>query len=170
DIPELVTLTTVPRQQNVETVLFTQCTASWEDSTERQYAATKIVLLYTCPLLFMSIAYCQIVRVLWTSRNIPGHKPAYGTGAPAYLHHQQMSKYCLHLIGIELWGSAKKGNIDPIRSCQPKVLNAPWYVSITTSTFPLSTKPSNPDLNHSIRQLLNRKSKFSTANYIQNDP
>ncbi|KAL1139859.1 hypothetical protein AAG570_006836 [Ranatra chinensis] len=35
--------------------------------------------------------------------------------------------------GIELWGSAKKGNIDRIQSFQSKVLrtilNAPWYVS-----------------------------------------
>ncbi|KAL1130391.1 hypothetical protein AAG570_013329 [Ranatra chinensis] len=38
--------------------------------------------------------------------------------------------------GIELWGSAKKGNIDRIQSFQSKVLrtilNAPWYVSYRT--------------------------------------
>ncbi|KAL1117334.1 hypothetical protein AAG570_004660 [Ranatra chinensis] len=37
---------------------------------------------------------------------------------------------------IELWGSAKKGNIDRIHSFQSKVLltilNAPWYVSNRT--------------------------------------
>ncbi|KAJ9574924.1 hypothetical protein L9F63_007890, partial [Diploptera punctata] len=33
----------------------------------------KTVLLYTVPLVFMSIAYTQIVRVLWRSDNIPGH-------------------------------------------------------------------------------------------------
>ncbi|KAL1110160.1 hypothetical protein AAG570_008237, partial [Ranatra chinensis] len=59
--------------------------------------------------------------------------------------------------GIELWGTAKKGNIDRIQSFQSKVLrtilNAPWYVSITTLTFPLSMKPSNQDSNHSIPNL-----------------
>ncbi|KAL1138497.1 hypothetical protein AAG570_008560 [Ranatra chinensis] len=57
--------------------------------------------------------------------------------------------------GIELWGSAKKGNIDRIQSFQSKVLrtilNAPGTSRteqfITTLTFPLSMKPSNSVLN-----------------------
>lgn len=74
DIPELIVLDTRPRKElHVETHYFTQCTAFWSSEYEIIYQIAKVILLYTVPLLFMSVAYCQIVRVLWTSGNIPGH-------------------------------------------------------------------------------------------------
>ncbi|XP_067005308.1 orexin receptor type 2 [Anabrus simplex] len=51
----------------------TQCVPSWSTDSERTFHIVKTIVLYTLPLLFMSVAYCQIVRVLWRSDNIPGH-------------------------------------------------------------------------------------------------
>ncbi|XKL60346.1 hypothetical protein PGB90_001362 [Kerria lacca] len=74
DIPELIVLETKPRlSMQMETNFFTQCVPAWSVGYEIMYQVAKIILLYTVPLLFMSVAYCQIVRVLWTSDNIPGH-------------------------------------------------------------------------------------------------
>ncbi|CAB0002340.1 unnamed protein product, partial [Nesidiocoris tenuis] len=73
DIPELITLHTTQRHFNINTILFTQCTPAWSDTTERHYNAIKSVVLYFLPLGITSIAYLQIVRVLWRSGNIPGH-------------------------------------------------------------------------------------------------
>lgn len=74
DIPELVVLDTFQRKDfPVQVPYFTQCEATWSEREETIYQILKMILLYTVPLLFMSIAYCQIVRVLWTSDNIPGH-------------------------------------------------------------------------------------------------
>ncbi|CAA9995623.1 unnamed protein product [Nesidiocoris tenuis] len=72
-IPELITLHTTQRHFNINTILFTQCTPAWSDTTERHYNAIKSVVLYFLPLGITSIAYLQIVRVLWRSGNIPGH-------------------------------------------------------------------------------------------------
>ncbi|KAK9510878.1 hypothetical protein O3M35_005566 [Rhynocoris fuscipes] len=75
DIPELITLRTASRKKfHVDTVLFTQCIASWDDDAERHYTTSKIVFLYLLPLTITSAAYFQIVRVLWKSDNIPGHR------------------------------------------------------------------------------------------------
>ncbi|XP_046677263.1 orexin receptor type 2-like [Homalodisca vitripennis] len=73
DIPELIALRTVPKDLRVKVIYFTQCVPSWTYRAEMTFNTLKIVLLYTFPLLFMSVAYCQIVRVLWKSENIPGH-------------------------------------------------------------------------------------------------
>ncbi|XP_021918319.1 orexin receptor type 1-like isoform X2 [Zootermopsis nevadensis] len=85
DIPELMVLQTRPRKElRIETHFFTQCLPSWSDRSEMTIHVMKAVLLYTLPLIFMSVAYCQIVRVLWRSDNIPGHTETmnyYGTGA-----------------------------------------------------------------------------------------
>ncbi|XP_012253675.2 orexin receptor type 2-like isoform X2 [Athalia rosae] len=72
DLPDLIVLQTVQRKLRVETVFFTQCAPSWSHQSEATFTIVKLVLLYTAPLLFMSIAYLQIVRVLWRS-DIPGH-------------------------------------------------------------------------------------------------
>ncbi|KAF6215130.1 hypothetical protein GE061_009880 [Apolygus lucorum] len=73
DIPELITLRTTQRHLNIETIVFTQCMPAWSDTTERHYQVIKSVVLYFLPLGVTSIAYLQIVRVLWRSGNIPGH-------------------------------------------------------------------------------------------------
>jgi len=72
DIPELLVLHTVPSSSKVPTILFTQCVCSWSQESQTTFTIVKLIFLYTMPLLFMSIAYCQIVRVLWRS-DIPGH-------------------------------------------------------------------------------------------------
>ncbi|XP_032665474.1 orexin receptor type 2-like isoform X1 [Odontomachus brunneus] len=72
DIPELLVLHTVPSNSRVETILFTQCVWSWSQESQTTFTIVKLILLYTGPLLFMSVAYWQIVRVLWRS-DIPGH-------------------------------------------------------------------------------------------------
>jgi hypocretin (orexin) receptor 2 len=61
------------KELRVDTHFFTQCSSSWSDRSEVTFHVLKAVLLYTVPLIFMSVAYCQIVRVLWRSDNIPGH-------------------------------------------------------------------------------------------------
>ncbi|XP_066904711.1 orexin receptor type 2 isoform X2 [Halyomorpha halys] len=77
DLPEMITLTTFSRDDlRIETILFTQCEASWDQSLEQTFSAVKIGFLYVLPLLFMSVAYFQIVKVLWSSDNIPGQLAA----------------------------------------------------------------------------------------------
>ncbi|XP_011866284.1 PREDICTED: orexin receptor type 2-like isoform X2 [Vollenhovia emeryi] len=72
DVPELLVLHTVPSNSRVPTVLFTQCVWSWSRESQTTFTIVKLIFLYTMPLLFMSVAYWQIVRVLWRS-DIPGH-------------------------------------------------------------------------------------------------
>ncbi|KAH0945928.1 hypothetical protein HN011_007565 [Eciton burchellii] len=72
DIPDLLVLHTVPPNSRVQTILFTQCVWSWSQESQTTFTIIKLIFLYTGPLLFMSVAYWQIVRVLWRS-DIPGH-------------------------------------------------------------------------------------------------
>ncbi|XP_043581175.1 orexin receptor type 2-like isoform X1 [Bombus pyrosoma] len=73
DIPDLVVLHTVPPTHiKIKTVLFTQCDISWSQRSQVAFTIVKLIFLYTGPLIFMSVAYWQIVKVLWRS-NIPGH-------------------------------------------------------------------------------------------------
>ncbi|KAG7213895.1 hypothetical protein KM043_003099 [Ampulex compressa] len=93
DIPDLLVLRTVPPKHiRVKTVLFTQCASSWSPESQTTFTIVKLILLYTGPLIFMSVAYCQIIRVLWRG-DIPGHNlstrgsrmneiPGAGTGNP----------------------------------------------------------------------------------------
>ncbi|KAK9887507.1 hypothetical protein WA026_023057 [Henosepilachna vigintioctopunctata] len=53
-----------------ETIYFTQCAPSWENETDTYFTIARMVFSYTFPLLFMSIAYLQIIRVLWRSGQI----------------------------------------------------------------------------------------------------
>ncbi|XP_076296732.1 orexin receptor type 2 isoform X2 [Lasioglossum baleicum] len=76
DIPDLVVLHTVPRTDiRVQTILFTQCEISWNNESQITFTVVKLIFLYTGPLIFMSVAYLQIVRVLWRN-DIPGHNLA----------------------------------------------------------------------------------------------
>uniref|UniRef100_A0A336M9M0 CSON012390 protein n=1 Tax=Culicoides sonorensis TaxID=179676 RepID=A0A336M9M0_CULSO len=75
DIPEFLVLRTKQRiKLRFGSKLFTQCAAEWKIEDERTYNIVKLVLLYVVPLIIMAIAYFQIVRVLWRSDTIPGHR------------------------------------------------------------------------------------------------
>ncbi|XP_060807180.1 orexin/Hypocretin receptor type 1 [Amyelois transitella] len=74
NIPEFVMLQVQRKIQlrfNVQ--YFMQCASTWSDDSDLKWHIIKAIFLYTFPLLLMMIAYCQIVRVLWRSDNIPGH-------------------------------------------------------------------------------------------------
>ncbi|XP_026750692.3 orexin/Hypocretin receptor type 1-like [Galleria mellonella] len=74
NIPEFVMLQVQRKMQlrfNVQ--YFMQCASTWSDDSDLNWHIIKALFLYTFPLLLMMIAYCQIVRVLWRSDNIPGH-------------------------------------------------------------------------------------------------
>ncbi|CAH2057392.1 unnamed protein product, partial [Iphiclides podalirius] len=74
NVPEFVVLQVQKKMQlrfNVQ--YFMQCTSTWSDESDLKWHIIKALFLYTFPLLLMMIAYCQIVRVLWRSDNIPGH-------------------------------------------------------------------------------------------------
>ncbi|XP_076655672.1 orexin receptor type 2 isoform X2 [Halictus rubicundus] len=76
DIPDLVVLHTIPPTHiKVKTILFTQCDISWSQESKLTFTIIKVIFLYTGPLIFMSVAYWQIVKVLWTN-DIPGHNLA----------------------------------------------------------------------------------------------
>nr|XP_018905595.1 PREDICTED: orexin receptor type 1-like isoform X1 [Bemisia tabaci] len=87
DCPELYVLETRPsRQMTMDLVYFTQCEPTWSDEWETGYQIAKIVLLYTLPLLFMTVAYYQIIKVLWRSDNIPGHQETLTVRVPIPAH------------------------------------------------------------------------------------
>lgn len=65
-------LHTVPPKHNENIILFTQCEISWSQKSQVTFTIMKLIFLYTGPLIFMSVAYWQIVKVLWKS-DIPGH-------------------------------------------------------------------------------------------------
>ncbi|CAH2097865.1 unnamed protein product [Euphydryas editha] len=71
--PELVVLTTVktvPLRFELEYLV--QCTAIWSSNSDLIWHIIKVVFIYTTPLVLMTIAYHQIVRILWSSEKIPG--------------------------------------------------------------------------------------------------
>ncbi|XP_043267126.1 orexin receptor type 2-like [Venturia canescens] len=73
DIPELIVLQTFPSKQiRIKTIFYTQCAHSWSPESQKIFTCITLVFLYFGPLIFMTVAYYQIVRVLWRS-NIPGH-------------------------------------------------------------------------------------------------
>ncbi|XP_026318301.1 orexin receptor type 1-like isoform X2 [Hyposmocoma kahamanoa] len=74
NVPEFVVLQVENKTDlrfNVQ--LFMQCTSTWSEESDLRWHIVKALFLYTFPLFLMMIAYCQIVRVLWRSDNIPGH-------------------------------------------------------------------------------------------------
>ncbi|KAG7301032.1 hypothetical protein JYU34_015405 [Plutella xylostella] len=71
--PELLVLTvvqTVPLRFQLEYLV--QCMATWSETSDLVWHIFKVLFMYTIPLLLMTVAYCQIVRVLWRSNRIPG--------------------------------------------------------------------------------------------------
>ncbi|KAG5868993.1 hypothetical protein JTB14_014374 [Gonioctena quinquepunctata] len=68
EIPEPIYLTAKPYHESF--VYFTQCNPTWSKETDTVFMIVKMVLFFLIPLLFMSIAYMQIIRVLWKSGNV----------------------------------------------------------------------------------------------------
>ncbi|XP_068893485.1 orexin/Hypocretin receptor type 1-like isoform X2 [Tenebrio molitor] len=71
DIPEMIYVTTIPQVVEIDTVLLTQCAPTWSMETDTIFVILKMVMFYLIPLLFMSVAYLQIIRVLWKSGDVP---------------------------------------------------------------------------------------------------
>lgn len=73
DLPELWVLDTEPYPKAKGELVFTQCKPTWDLKTSQFFfLVLKLLILYAGPLIFMSIAYYQIIRVLSKS-NIPRH-------------------------------------------------------------------------------------------------
>ncbi|XP_044745570.1 orexin receptor type 1-like [Coccinella septempunctata] len=71
-LPEMIYSTTKPREGlGFETVYFTQCKPSWSIQTDTYFTIVRMIFSYAFPLLFMSVAYIQIIKVLWKSGTIP---------------------------------------------------------------------------------------------------
>ncbi|KAJ0171628.1 hypothetical protein K1T71_013178 [Dendrolimus kikuchii] len=71
--PELIILTTeksVPLRFELEYLV--QCVATWSPRSDLVWHIIKVFIIYTIPLLLMTVAYHQIVKVLWKSDKIPG--------------------------------------------------------------------------------------------------
>ncbi|XP_013176423.1 PREDICTED: orexin receptor type 1-like [Papilio xuthus] len=71
--PELAVLTTVqtvPLRFGLR--LLVQCMPTWSATSDLVWHVIKVLFIYTIPLLVMTVAYRQIVRVLWRADNVPG--------------------------------------------------------------------------------------------------
>lgn len=73
DSPELFVLETKKKDLRVDVIYFTQCQPSWDVITDTTFHVVKTFFLFFFPLGFMTVAYVQIIRVLWSKSNIPGH-------------------------------------------------------------------------------------------------
>lgn len=73
DLPELIYLNIQDTLEIKSIIYFDTCVPTWGPDYESIFQGAKFILLYFLPLGLMSIAYYQIVRVLWKSDNIPGH-------------------------------------------------------------------------------------------------
>ncbi|CAB3369920.1 Hypothetical predicted protein [Cloeon dipterum] len=93
DIPELLALQTHSPELRVSSHLLTQCAPNWTTETEIIFLCVKVVLLYSLPLLLMSVAYWQIVRVLWRSDAIPGQSEVSSSSTTLASGGSSMSEY-----------------------------------------------------------------------------
>lgn len=57
----------------MDTIYFTQCGPNWSKETDTIFLLVKMALLYAVPLVFMSFAYMQIIKVLWRSGRARNH-------------------------------------------------------------------------------------------------
>ncbi|KAL1513582.1 hypothetical protein ABEB36_002977 [Hypothenemus hampei] len=73
EIPQSIYLVAVPYKDF--DIYFTQCQPTYDVETDVINMITRMVMLYFVPLLFMSIAYIQIIKILWKSDNGP-HRAA----------------------------------------------------------------------------------------------
>ncbi|XP_044740242.1 orexin receptor type 1-like [Chrysoperla carnea] len=103
DIPELIVLTTVKLPEpNITEVYYTQCDVQWNKETDTIWNVSKTFILYIIPLIFMSFAYCQIVRVLWrtdkvlTHNNMNNHQTTSSTDQHHHHHHHHHHNHHNH--------------------------------------------------------------------------
>ncbi|XP_014666142.1 PREDICTED: orexin receptor type 2-like [Priapulus caudatus] len=62
-VPELFVLSTQPVLDNSHlTVLLTQCSPAWDDTSENAWRIFQVLALYVCPFILMTFAYTQIAR------------------------------------------------------------------------------------------------------------
>lgn len=74
DVPEAASLQTFPKEElHMDTIYFTQCGPNWSKETDTIFLLVKMALLYAVPLVFMTFAYMQIIRVLWRSGRARNH-------------------------------------------------------------------------------------------------
>ncbi|GBP78611.1 hypothetical protein EVAR_65039_1 [Eumeta japonica] len=96
DCPELVVLTVVQMVPlRFELTYLQQCMATWSETSELTWHIIKLLFIYTIPLFFMTVAYYQIVKVLWRSNNVPGQAETMKL-APAEQSALFYCKSCLH--------------------------------------------------------------------------
>ncbi|XP_056637487.1 orexin receptor type 2-like [Diorhabda sublineata] len=69
ELPEPIYLTAVPYHKTY--LYLTQCMPTWTTETDLIFVLVKMIFFYIIPLLFMSVAYLQIIRVLWKSGKAP---------------------------------------------------------------------------------------------------
>lgn len=69
DIPEFIYLEITKYELPYDLIYTSQCSVTWSRETDKTYYIVKVLLLYLTPLLFMSVAYYHIIRVLWKSGN-----------------------------------------------------------------------------------------------------
>ncbi|XP_062561572.1 neuropeptide SIFamide receptor-like isoform X2 [Armigeres subalbatus] len=93
DVPEFLVLTTRRKKLRFDIKLFTQCVSTWDNEKEKTFYIVKFVFLYSLPLLFMTVAYFQIVRVLWRSDTIPGHRES--RAQPYGIHSTRTTLNCV---------------------------------------------------------------------------
>ena len=65
--PEPITLTTTqpgPLLQDLETILFTQCTPQWSNAVDGIYIGVKSVFLFFAPVCFIIATYVRVIRRL----------------------------------------------------------------------------------------------------------
>lgn len=86
----------------IETIYFTQCEPTWSLDTDRNWMLLKMILLYAVPLIFMTVAYCQIIRVLWKSGNVHQHSLGKYTITSFFLNYVKIIvlRHCEAFVGI----------------------------------------------------------------------
>ncbi|XP_063833692.1 orexin/Hypocretin receptor type 1-like [Ostrinia nubilalis] len=70
DLVVLETVKSVPLRFDMEYLV--QCMANWSPQNELIWHVLKVLFIYTIPLTLMTVAYYQIVLVLWKNKKIPG--------------------------------------------------------------------------------------------------
>ncbi|XP_058831451.1 orexin receptor type 2-like isoform X2 [Topomyia yanbarensis] len=93
DLPEFLVLTTRRKKLRFDIKLFTQCVATWDKEKEKTFYIIKFVFLYLLPLLFMTVAYIQIILILWRSDTIPGHRES--RTQPCGIHSTRSTLNCV---------------------------------------------------------------------------
>ncbi|XP_058465575.1 orexin receptor type 2-like isoform X2 [Malaya genurostris] len=93
DLPEFLVLTTRRKKLRFDIKLFTQCVATWDKEKEKTFYIIKFVFLYLLPLIFMTVAYIQIILILWRSDTIPGHRES--RTQPCGIHSTRSTLNCV---------------------------------------------------------------------------